>query len=310
MVTRRQAGFGLLLVTLVWGATFIWMKQALNVLALEISLYSNSAVVGILVAARFLIALILLILFSTKARAGLMDKESWKGGLILGGLMFAGFFLQMVGIESIDPSVSAFLTSLYVVMTAVILAKISDKKPTRVMVFGVFLATIGAGLISGPPQLTWGIGELLTVLCAFFFALHIIMTDKITKRLEPIGLTATSFAVLIIMSLITGLFAAKDVSVIKIIIVEGVALPLLLLGIFGSLVCILTLNILQRYLNPTHAAIIYSFEPVWATFYGWGAGLVEPNWWVIMGLLLLAGNIIVELDEHHLSEEASPRDND
>ena len=306
MVTRRQAGFGLLLVTFVWGATFIWMKQALNDLGLEISLYSNSAVVGILVAARFLIALILLILFSTKARAGLMDKESWKGGLILGGLMFAGFFLQMVGIESIDPSVSAFLTSLYVVMTAVILAKISDKKPTRVMAFGVFLATIGAGLISGPPQLTWGIGELLTVLCAFFFALHIILTDKITKKLEPIGLTATSFTVLIIMSLTTGLFAAKDISVIKIIIVEGVALPLLLLGIFGSLVCILTLNILQRHLNPTHAAIIYSFEPVWATFYGWGVGLVEPNWWLLMGLLLLAGNIIVELDEHHLSEEALP----
>ena len=55
----------------------------------------DSAVVGILVAARFLIALILLILFSTKARAGLMDKESWKGGLILGGLMFAGFFLHV-----------------------------------------------------------------------------------------------------------------------------------------------------------------------------------------------------------------------
>ena len=282
------------------------MKQALNALTPDIELYSNSAVVGILVAARFLIALILLITFSAKARAGLMEKESWKGGLILGSLMFAGFFLQMVGIESIDPSVSAFLTSLYVVMTALILAKISDKKPTRVMVFGVFLATIGAGFIAGPPHLTWGIGELVTVLCAFFFALHIILTDKITKRLEPIGLTATSFTVLIIMSLATGLFASKDVSVIKVVMVEGVVIPLLLLGVFGSLVCILAINILQRHLNPTHAAIIYSFEPVWATLYGWAVDLVELNWWVTMGLLLLLGNIIVELDEHHLSEEALP----
>ncbi|MGY8754939.1 MAG: DMT family transporter [Candidatus Poseidoniales archaeon] len=306
MVTRRQAGFGLLLITFVWGGTFIWMKQALNALSLEIELYSNSAVVGILVAARFLIALILLVIFSTKARAGLREKESWKGGLILGGLMFAGFYLQMVGIESIDPSVSAFLTSLYVVMTALISVKISNKKATRTMWMGVFLATIGAGFIAGPPYLTWGIGEVVTILGAFFFALHIIFTDKITKKIEPIGLTATSFTVLIIMSLITGLFASKDGSVIKIIVAEGVVLPLILLGVFGSLVCILTLNLLQRYLDPTHAAIIYSFEPVWATFYGWGSGLVEPNWWIIMGLLLLFGNIIVELEQHHLTEEATP----
>lgn len=92
---------------------------------------------------------------------------------------------------------------------------------------------------------------------------------------------------------------------------DGVIVPLLCLGLFGSLACILMLNAFQKYLNPTHAAIIYSFEPVWATLYGWHEGLIDVSIWLAMGLLLLIGNIIVEMDEassnkSHLSEEAGP----
>ena len=57
------------------------------------------------------------------------------------------------------------------------------------------------------------------------------------------------------------------------------------------------LNACQRHLNPTHAAIIYSFEPVWATLYGYYEGMVVLSPWLMMGLLLLIGNIVVELDE-------------
>ena len=91
---------------------------------------------------------------------------------------------------------------------------------------------------------------------------------------------------------------------------DGVIIPLLCLGLFGSLACILMLNVFQKHLNPTHAAIIYSFEPVWATIYGWQQDLVPISAWLLMGLLLLLGNIIVELDESqgepHLSDAAGP----
>ena len=53
--------------------------------------------------------------------------------------------------------------------------------------FGVLLATFGAGFIQGPPHLTWGFGEALTVVCAVFFALHIIYTQKITQAMDPVG---------------------------------------------------------------------------------------------------------------------------
>ena len=286
------------------------MKQALNSLDDELTQYTTAGVVGVIVCSRFLIAFIALLPFSSEARRALTSKEDWKGGLILGGLMLAGFVLQMIGIESVSPSVSAFLTSLYVVFTAILSVKISDRKPTRMMVLGVGLATIGAGFIDGPPHIVWGVGELLTVVCAFFFALHIIYTDKITKQLNPIAVTSTSFAVLVIGAGIVALIASRDAMVFESAWQDGVIIPLLCLGLFGSLACILMLNAFQRHLNPTHAAIIYSFEPVWATLYGWQQGLVEVSIWLTMGLLLLLGNIIVELDEsieeNHLSDDAGP----
>jgi len=307
---RQQAALGLFFVTLLWGGTFVWMKQALNSLDEELTQYTTAGVVGVIVCSRFLIAFVALIPFSSEARRALTSKEDWKGGLILGGLMLAGFVLQMIGIESVSPSVSAFLTSLYVVFTAILSVKISDRKPTRMMVLGVGLATIGAGFIDGPPHIVWGLGELLTVVCAFFFALHIIYTDKITKQLNPIAVTSTSFAVLVVGAGIVALIASRDAMVFESAWQDGVIIPLLCLGLFGSLACILMLNAFQRHLNPTHAAIIYSFEPVWATLYGWQQGLVEVSIWLTMGLLLLLGNIIVELDEsseeNHLSDDAGP----
>ena len=307
---RQQAALGLFFVTLLWGGTFVWMKQAMNSLDTEPSTYSTAGVVGAIVCFRFLIAFIALLPFSSVARTALTSKEDWKGGLILGGLMLPGFVLQMIGISSVDPSVSAFLTSLYVVFTAILSVKISDRRPTRMMIVGVGLATLGAGFIDGPPHIVWGTGELLTVACAFFFSLHIIYTDRITKKLNPIAVTSTSFAVLVVGAGTIAIFYAGDIMVFESAWQDGVIVPLLCLGLFGSLACILMLNVFQKHLNPTHAAIIYSFEPVWATIYGWQQDLVPISAWLLMGLLLLLGNIIVELDESqeepHLSDAAGP----
>ena len=253
---RQQAALGLFGVTLLWGGTFVWMKQAMNSLDAEITQYSTTAVVGVVVSDRFFIAFAALLPFSTTARAALTSKEDWKGGLIRGGLMLAGFVLQMIGIESVTPSVSAFLTSLYVVFTAILSIKISDRKPTRMMIVGVALATFGAGFIDGPPHIVWGTGELLTVACALFFALHIIYTDRITKQLDPIAVTSTSFLVLVLGAGIIAVIAGGGVSVFESAGQDGVVFQLLCLGLFGSLACILMLNIFQKHLNPTHAAII------------------------------------------------------
>ena len=302
---RKIAIAALLVVTSVWGATFIWMKQALNALQPEIETYGSNKVVGVLVAARFAIAAVVMFAFFPKARAALRQPEQWKGGAVLGGLMLVGFVTQMIGLDEINPAVSAFLTSLYVVFTALITILMTKSQPSRVLMFGVLLATFGAGFIQGPPHLTWGFGEALTVVCAVFFALHIIYTQKITQAMDPVGVTQTSFAVVtlgaVLMTLLLG--GGRSMAEWDFVLDDGVLLPVLCLGIGGSFFCLLLLNMYQRYLHPIQAAIIYAFEPVWATMYGLGLDLVDWSSWILVGGgALFLGNIVVELFTHADSE--------
>ena len=296
---RRKAALVLLAVTLVWGATFIWMKQALNALEVEIETFGTFSVVALLVALRFLIAMVLVLVFFPKARAGLRSSSIWKGGSILGGLMLVGFVSQMVALNDINPSTSAFLTSLYVVMTALLTMRMSEHPPRRALYWGVLMATIGAGFIEGPPHLSWGWGEIITVMCALFFALHIIFTQKLTLEFDPLKLTLTSFIVVGGGSLLLALASSgadATTMVSDVLAREGVLMPVFLLGLGGSFFCLMALNMFQRHMHPVQAAIIYAFEPVWATIFGLGLGLVSWTWWIPFGGgVLLFGNILVEL---------------
>ena len=305
-VTRRRAVWGLLVVTIVWGATFIWMKQAMNALQSEIDFYGQTAVVSVLVGGRFLIAAIALFIGSSKARAALREKELWSGGTVLGLILLVGSTTQMVGIDTISPSTSAFLTSLYVVFTAMISTKMTGQPVTRMMIAGVLLATFGAGFIEGPPHLSWGKGEILTVICAFFFALHIIFTQSITQRMDPLGVTITSFLIVSIGSLaISFLMGGEDTFKLwELTLQQDVLVPLLCLGLLGSLFALLLLNLLQRHLHPVQAAIIYGLEPVWATMFALGLGLTEWTGWIAVGgSALLLGNVLVELRQSAPKEE-------
>ena len=298
---RRKAAWGLLVVTFAWGATFIWMKQAMNAIQPEIEAYGRTPVVATLVGGRFLIAFIALFLISKEARSALSDQQLWKGGAILGGILLVGFITQMIGLDSITPSTSAFLTSLYVVFTALITTTLTGQKVTRTMILGVALATFGAGFIEGPPHLSWGAGEVLTVFCAFFFALHILFTQKITEEMSPIGVTSTSFLIVVIGSLVVAILTAGTSTTDALLLVtnNGVILPLLCLGLFGSLFALLLLNLLQRFLHPVQAAIIYALEPVWATIFALGLGMTSWTGWIAVGGgALLIGNLMVELREN------------
>ena len=304
---RQIAILALLAVTLVWGATFVWMKQALDALDDEKATLGTNGVVAVLVFARFAIAALLMLIFFRKARSSLTDRRIWLDGIMLGGLMFLAYLSQMIGLDDINPSVSAFLTSLYVVFTALISSAYNLRLPTKIMLLGVGLATFGAGFIQGPPHLTWGVAEFITVFCALLFALHILFTQHITTRRDPVSVSTTSFIVVTICSIITVFILGDgtDAKQWQLLFSDGVIVPVMLLGIGGSFFCLLFLNIYQRYLHPIQAAIIYALEPVWATIYGLQLGMVDWSIWILIGGgALFLGNIIVELlsSDRKLSE--------
>ncbi len=283
------------------------MKQALDAsAALTPSLTENDAAI-FFVLMRFLIASAILPLVFTKARKGLLNISNWKSGSFLGVLIWGGFLLQMIGLTDVTPAVSAFLTSLYVVFTSLIAMLLTRRLLSLPAITGVFLATIGAGWISGPPQINFGIGEWLTVACAFLFAAHIIATDRLTQGKDAVGMTATMLLTVTILSGITQLvFGSNDYSIlVNLSLSPSFLIPLLCCAILGSIVALVLLMIHQRNLDPVHAAVLYAAEPVWAMLGSLAFGLEgELTVWLVFGAsAILVGNLVVQFSEYSDEEE-------
>jgi drug/metabolite transporter (DMT)-like permease len=275
------------------------MKQSLNAAHGALGRPGGAAVVSLYVAVRFAIAAVVLALWP-RARAGL-NRGAWRGGLILGAILWAGFLLQMLGLESVTPPVSAFLTSLYVVFAAMLTAALHRTRPHFPFIIGVALATFGAGFIEGPPHLAFGTAEGLTVVSAFIFALHILATDRYTRAHAPLAVTLAMFAgtaVLAMGSLAVSLLsrdAPTAASLVALLHVPGFVIPLLLAAILATVVALTLMNLFQRALDPVRAAILYALEPIWTTLIAAALGFGFPSFWLwIGGGALVAGNLIAE----------------
>jgi len=164
---------------------------------------------------------------------------------------------------------------------------------------GTLLATFGAGFISGPPQLTFGRAEWLTVGCAFVFAIHILATDVLTKRHDPLAVTLTSFVWVALGSAVTlalGLGTVEAERVSALLVARDFALPLVLSSLLATVLALTLMNLYQRVLDPVRAAILYALEPVWAALVSIGLGTAVPDRWLwVGGGALLAGNLLAEL---------------
>jgi drug/metabolite transporter (DMT)-like permease len=304
VTSRTRALTALFAVTILWGCTFVWMKQSLNAAERVLGHPGGAPVVVLYVGIRFGLAACLLALWPRARRA--LDPGAWRGGAVLGGILFSGFLLQMLGLENVSPPVSAFLTSLYVVFAAVISAWTHRARPHLPFMIGVALATFGAGFIEGPPHLTFGPAEWLTVASAFIFAIHILATDKITKASVPVAVTLAMFVW-------TGLFsvaafplammragAPSPATLVALLQDVGFALPLLLSTLFATVLALTLMNQFQRELDPVRAAILFALEPIWTTLIAMATGFGRPGFWLwIGGGALLAGNLVAEWGAAH-----------
>jgi len=304
---KQKATIALFLVTIVWGSTFVWLKNALDASSSYTTGNQTNLVATLFVTLRFGIAVLLFFLIFPSIRKEIRGFQVWYDGMILALLMTGAFVFQMIGLAGISPAVSAFLTSLYVLFTALILAWHSGKLQSRALLIGVILATFGAGYIQGPPELHYDIAEWLTILCALMVAGHIIATDIVTKRVSPIGVTFTSIALSSLMCiLLFDVFLFLDIGkidMIGLITERDFLYPLLLSSVFGTFGALCIVNYFQKYLDPVRAAILYSLEPVWATLLAITFDMTEITFWLLLGgSSLLIGNLVAELGNQSVSE--------
>jgi len=291
----------LVLTTLIWGSTFVIAKEILE---------SWPPIAYITV--RFALAAITLVLLFPKQtlRAGPME---WKAGATLGLLMGGGFALQAVGQVYTTPSKSAFVTGLTTPLVPFVALLILRVRPNLENLIGVTLASMGGMLILAPqgtePVNT---GDLLTLSATVLFAAHITLMSAYARQIDVRQLTVLQISSAAILFIVVWLsFRALGATVTEgsvpgFIAREAIAFEaservlwqLVYLSLIATVVTFLLWTWGQARVSATHAAIIFSLEPVFATAFA--VALRGPNEWMgsrgnLGAALIFAGVIISEI---------------
>jgi len=247
-----MAQIALVLVTLIWGITFIMVKDALN--------DAGPFAFGTL---RFTIAGILTLVIVNKSIFTLTKTEI-IGGLICGFCLFCGYAFQNFGLMQTSASKSAFITSVSVLMVPIILYLFNIQKVKMKVWFAVVLATIGLYILLDPRggMINWG--DILTFGCAMGFAVHIIFQGYyVKKNVRVLPFFLVQAWVVVGLSFINSLlfepiFAIWSPRLISALLVTGIA---------ATFIAILLMIWAQQILNPSETAIIFAMEPVFASLF-------------------------------------------
>lgn len=270
-----RADFLLLTVAVAWGVTFLMVQNAIATVPVYAFLFW-----------RFLIATILMAIIAYKFYNELC-KKSIIYGIVLGVFLFSGFATQTFGLVYTKSSIIAFLTGLNVIIVPFI-AYVIFKQHVRKMVFiGSLLAVVGLYMLTMSGTLTLGIGEILGIICAAFFALQIAFTDLYSKKVNVFMLVLFQFLTVTVLSLLFSLTLDDvtfnldfDYTFLKAVIVTS---------IFATVYAFLIQTYMQQFTTPTKTAIIFAMEPVSAGIFGYFVGnelLTSTQVWGAVIILL------------------------
>ncbi len=242
---------GLIAVTVIWGGGFVASDMALK------SLRPFQ-----IMAIRFLLATILMGGASIRELKGIDFKEL-RAGILMGCALFVGFAFQIVGLQYTTPSKNAFLTALNVVMVPFIAFLILKKKISMKSIAGAVMAIFGVGLLSLEKNLSLGLGDALTLVCAVGFAFQIFFTSEFVKKYRAVVLNFVQMLTAVLLSVVSlFLFGETEFHVTA----QG-WLSVLYLGVISTALCYLLQTVSQRYVDETKAAIILSMESVFGTIF-------------------------------------------
>ncbi len=242
---------GLLVVTIIWGGGFVATEIALN----------NLTPLQIL-SARFFIASVLMGIICMHSIKNI-TKQELSYGVLLGSVLFLAFILQTVGLQFTTPSKNAFLTTVNVVFVPIIALVFYKKKIATQNLIGVFMAVLGAGVLSIQSNFNINVGDILTLLCALGFAFQIFLTGEFVKKVRPPVLNFIQMLTAFILSVGGMLITGQG----NIEITSDGFLGILYLGIMCTGVCYLLQTISQKSVDETKAAIILSMEAVFGMLF-------------------------------------------
>jgi drug/metabolite transporter (DMT)-like permease len=228
------------MVTAVWGWTFVLVKDALTH-------YPTLPFLEIRFALAFLVMIVLV--------RRLPHRRELRVGIAAGAVLAAGYLAQTVGLTMTSPGNSGLITGLFVVFTPLI-DRVFGMPLYRRTVIAVVLALAGTVMLAGGPA-GLGLGDLLTVACAFLYALHIVILSR-----WSLGLRSAPLA-MVQMGTSASIFAAGGSWSLSAPSAD-VWVAIAVTGVFASALAFYIQTWAQQHISASRTALILTTEPAWA----------------------------------------------
>ncbi|MDY0051962.1 MAG: DMT family transporter [Aliarcobacter sp.] len=277
-----RADLLLLSVAIAWGVTFLMVQDAINTTPVYAFLFFRFAIASILM---FFIAYKFL---------NEINKKTIFYGVILGLFLFSAFATQTFGLAYTKSSIVAFITGLNVIVVPFLAYFIFKDYISKNVLIATVVAVLGLYLLTMSGALTIGKGELLTLICAFLFALQIIFTGKFSKEVNVFLLVLFQLITVAVLSLIFSLSLdnvtfnlSYDYAFFKAVIITAV---------FATVYAFLIQTYMQQFTTATKTAIIFAMEPVSASVFAYlSVGEVLTSIQLSGAVLIVFATVVAEL---------------
>lgn len=235
-------------ITLAWGSSYLLMKVGLD----DIDPFN-------LIALRFGIAFVCMALIFLPRFRYLTIAVLGKG-ILMGVLLFLLFTGLVIGVNHTTASTAGFLASTTVIIVPILESVLRRKLPNKSIVFSTLLAIVGLFLLTMRDSFGLDKGAVYCLLAALFYAIYIVVMDKIAKKEDTLLISIIQLGVAVLLSVVFMLFFEKP------------TLPqtsaqwgaILGLGIICSAYGFVVQPIVQRYTSPEKIGLIFSLEPVFS----------------------------------------------
>jgi len=273
-----RAELALAFCTLLWGSTFVVVKNSLD-----------DSSVFVFLALRFTLAGVCMAVFRPQVFRVLQREETFAGAR-LGFFMFCGYAFQTAGLRYTTASNSGFITGSSVVLVPLILALFWGKRVTLWVYFGTIAAAAGLYFLTVPVTGVAHLnrGDVLTFFAALSYAVHIILVGDYAREHSAAALSVLQVLACALMAWLTA-FGANAIrwQPMRFHSTSQLWIGIAVCAVFATAVAFSLQLWAQQFTTPSHAAIIFTLEPVFA---------VLTSYWVLrerLGMRSIAGAALV-----------------
>ncbi len=282
MSHQRRADLALLAVAAIWGATFVMVRQAVGLVGPFTFLSVRFALAAGLMVGLF------------HRRLWRADHHTWAAGGLVGLFLFAGFGLQTAGLQHTTASRAGFITGLSVVLVPLAAWLWLRRAPGVGPVVGVSLAAVGLAFMAWQPGGTLALnqGDWLVLGCSLAFALQIVATARFAPGMDTYALATVEILTAGLLALAATAFFEDPTWPLPPLVWWAAAFT----GVLATAVAFGVQTAAQAWTTPTHVAVVFATEPVFAALAGVvlaGESIVAVTW--IGSGLILAGMLAAEL---------------